>query len=77
MPNIYKVRDSSEDVLRVSAEDLVHKIQKNGVFARYTKNFKETVNILLNELSSDDILITMGAGPINEISEEYVRQKNI
>lgn len=68
--NIYRVRDSEEDVKKVSAEDLVKKI---GAKARYTENFEKTVEVLKQELKTDDVLITIGAGPVNEVAEEYIK----
>ncbi len=70
IPNIYKVRDSEEDVKKITAKDLVKKIGKK---AQYTENFENTVKILKEKVDPNDILITMGAGPINEVAEEFLK----
>lgn len=75
IPNIYRVRDSEEDVRSVSAEDLVEKIRAHGVRARFTENFARTVAILRTEVGSEDILLTIGAGPIDEVAKLFCQKK--
>lgn len=73
IPNIYRVRDTDEDVKRVSAELLVAKITANGIHARYTYDFPNTVDILKNEAQTGDIVVSIGAGPVNEVAERFLR----
>lgn len=72
IPNIYRVRDTDEDVKSVSAEKLVAEIQKESSNACYSNGFENTVESLGNILKQGDILITMGAGPVHEVGEMYL-----
>jgi UDP-N-acetylmuramate--alanine ligase len=79
IPNIYRVRDSESDVKKVSSEILVDAISKNIAphqSVRYTKDFENTVQILHEETQSGDVVLTMGAGPIHEVAEEFLRKEN-
>lgn len=73
IPNIYKVRDTEEDVKSVSAEELVEAIQKNGQKAIYGNGFENTVQWLEKNVQSGDVVITMGAGPVNEVGEIFLK----
>ncbi len=75
IPNIYRVRDSDEDVQKVSPQKLVEEIQKNisaSQQVRYTENFEGAVQILRNETKSGDVVLTIGAGPVHEVGERFL-----
>ncbi len=72
IPNIYRVRDSEEDVQSVSAEILVSEIKKQKKHVRYTEDFKKTVTLLRKEAKKEDVIVTIGAGPIFEIGEDFL-----
>ncbi|MEK7447531.1 MAG: UDP-N-acetylmuramate--L-alanine ligase [Patescibacteria group bacterium] len=72
VPKIYPVRDTQEDIASVSGEDLVSLLTKKGKTAEYIPNFKDVVSHLKNNVKENDIVVTMGAGPVNQIGEMYL-----
>ena len=73
IPNIYRVRDSEEDVASVSAEQLVAKINAHGVAARHTLDFPQTIGILQAETTPGDVVISIGAGPVHQVAEGFLQ----
>ncbi|QQS59164.1 UDP-N-acetylmuramate--L-alanine ligase [Candidatus Peregrinibacteria bacterium] len=72
IPDIYRVRDTEEDVASVNAEMLVKKIRQQGVSVRYSKDFSHTVSLLHHESHPEDVIITMGAGPVYKIADQLI-----
>jgi len=78
VPDIYFVRDSVEERKRISSKDLVAAITALGGRAQYLPTFDEIVEKLINEADSSDVVITMGAGNIYQVTEalrEYYAQQ--
>lgn len=69
IPNIYKVRDSEQDVVKVSPEKLVDEINKNSNNARFGDGLDNTKKEIYEKAKNYDIIIVMGAGDIWEILE--------
>lgn len=67
IPNIYKVRDSEEDIKKVSADKLVFEINKYGEKAINGNGLKETANYIKKHHKDFDLIVTMGAGDISKI----------
>jgi UDP-N-acetylmuramate--alanine ligase len=67
IPNIYKVRDSEEDIAKVSTDDLVAEINKYHRRAKNGHGLEKTADYIKKNHSKFDIIITMGAGDINDI----------
>lgn len=72
IPNIYRVRDTKEDVASVSAEELVNAINEHSANAIFSNGFENAVKSLYEKLNPGDVLITMGAGPVHSIGEIYL-----
>jgi len=72
IPNIYKVRDTEEDVKAVNAAMLVNAIDDYSGNATFGEGFENTVKLLEEKLQAENVLITMGAGPVNEVGEMYL-----
>lgn len=72
VPDIYFVRDSETEKHRVSAEDLVARINQNGQEARHLPQFSEIVDYLRREVGPGDLVVTMGAGNVWEIGRDLV-----
>lgn len=72
IPNIYKVRDSEEDIQAVSAEKMVHEIQKTHPNVRYGNGFENTVAYLKKTLQPNDLVLVMGAGDVWKVAEELI-----
>jgi len=74
VPNIYAARDSDEDRQSVHARDLVQELQKNGVAAEYGHELQETLSRLLEVVESGDVVMTMGAGPVDNVAHDLLRE---
>jgi UDP-N-acetylmuramate--alanine ligase len=73
VPDIYFVRDSELERQHISSEDLVSQIRLNGGNAIYLRSFEEITDHLRSSLGEGDLVVTMGAGNIWEVSDELVR----
>ena len=74
VPEIYSVRDSEEDKRAVSSADLVRRIRASGTKAFYAPTYRDAVDILVDEVGSSDVVITMGAGPVDEVAREFLQR---
>ena len=72
VPNIYFVRDSQAECDRISACDLVSQIHLRGGDARHEPQFERIVEQLCDEVSSGDLVVTMGAGDVWRIADQLV-----
>lgn len=69
VPHIYFVRDSAEERTKVTAGDLVDKLREKGVQATHIYPFEAIVHHLRQVLRPNDLLVVMGAGPVNEVAQ--------
>ena len=74
VPDIFFVRDSEKDRREIRADQLVELIKSNGRTAVYIPTFKEIVTYLGQELVHGDLVVSMGAGPVWEVTHELVRR---
>lgn len=74
VPDIYSVRDSEADRASVHSLDLVRHLCRNGVEAEYGSQFPETVDRLLSSVRSGDLVMTMGAGPVDHVGRRLLRE---
>ena len=72
VPHIYFVRDSEVEKQRVSATDLVDRLQDRGVLARHIDSFDVIVDYLREHLEDGDLLVIMGAGPVWTIGRDLL-----
>jgi len=72
VPDIYFVRDSIMEKKLVNAQILVDKIRKNGREALYLPAFKEITEYLLEIVKPGDVVLTIGAGPVNKVAEDLL-----
>lgn len=76
MPEIYAVRDTAEDIENVSSKQVVEKINKtNKGKALFLKNFEDVVEYLGKNTKKGDVVITIGAGPINKVGLAIVNNE--
>jgi UDP-N-acetylmuramate--alanine ligase len=68
IPNLYAVRDETSKV-KITADDLVAEIRKNGKEALHTEDFAKTATWLRENLRSNDLLLVMGAGDVFRLTE--------
>lgn len=74
VPDIYFVRDSEEDRKAVTAAMLVEKINANGRDAQYIPAFSDIVDHLAAAARPGDLVVSMGAGPVWEVSHALVQR---
>ncbi|RJO59971.1 UDP-N-acetylmuramate--L-alanine ligase [candidate division WS5 bacterium] len=72
IPTIYPVRDTKEDIASVSGEDLSKLLAKKNKASHYIPEFKDVARYLKENAKENDIIVTMGAGPVNEVGEMYL-----
>jgi len=72
LPDIYFVRDSEEERHAVCAQDLAKKIIAAGQNAVHIPDFAAIVSYLKTHARPGDLIVTMGAGNVNEIGAELV-----
>jgi len=72
LPDIYFVRDSEEERTAVCAQDLAKKIIAAGQNAVHIPDFAAIVSYLKTHARPGDLIVTMGAGNVNEIGAELV-----
>ena len=63
--DIYAARETN--TFGISSKDLVNKIISFGKDAKYIPDFEECVNYLKNNVSKNDIIMTLGAGTVTKI----------
>jgi UDP-N-acetylmuramate--alanine ligase len=72
VPDIHSVRDSAADRGSVHARDLVDRLRARGVSARYTPAFGAVVDHLLTDVRDGDLVMTMGAGPVDDVGRQLL-----
>jgi len=72
IPDIYRVRDSDEEIKKINAKILVENIKKYNPNVRYIAKYDEIVKFLQQELKPGDVLFTMGAGNIYKVGEKIL-----
>jgi UDP-N-acetylmuramate--alanine ligase len=74
VPDIYFVRDSDADRRAVNSGMLVQRIQENGREALYIPSFEQIESYLLDHMQAGDLVVSMGAGPVWEVTDGLVRR---
>lgn len=68
--DIYAARE--ENTYNISSQDLVNKINFLGKKAIYISDFNNIANYLKNHITQNDIIITLGAGTITNLSKHLI-----
>lgn len=68
--DIYAARE--DNIYNISSQDLVNKINEFGKKAIYISDFHNIANYLKNHVHGDDIIVTLGAGTITNLSKYLV-----
>lgn len=69
---IYAARDTQEDKDAVNCEILAEEISKNSHNAICIPEFSEIVEYLKQNVQKGEIVITIGAGPVYKVGEEFL-----
>ena len=72
MPDIYPAREP--DIYGISSKDITDRLEKLGVEAHYLGTFEACEEFLKKNLLNNDLLITMGAGDVNLVGENLLKQ---
>jgi UDP-N-acetylmuramate--alanine ligase len=73
VPEIYFVRDSIAAKEEVNAQLLVEKIRGKGSEAIFIDGFEKICEYLKRNVSGGDLVVTMGAGDIWKVADEYIQ----
>lgn len=73
VPEIYFVRDTAESKNKVSAETLVERIRQRQCEALFINDFAGILNHLTQYVQNGDLVITMGAGTIWKVADDYIQ----
>lgn len=74
VPEIYFVRDSRESKQQVNAEKLVERIRLTGSEAKFIDGFGAICEYLKDNVKDGDLVVTMGAGDIWKVADEYIQR---
>jgi UDP-N-acetylmuramate--alanine ligase len=77
VPHIYFVRDSEAEKTRVSAQDLVDRLLARGISACHIGSFDAITEYLEQNCQDGDLVVTMGAGPVNKIAQEFLARATV
>ena len=72
VPEIYFVRDKAEERHLVTAADLVERLRDRGVKALHVHPFGAIVETLEDLCRPNDLVVSMGAGPVHQVAEQYL-----
>ncbi len=73
VPEIYFVRDTADSKSKVNAETLVERIGQHGCQALFIQDFSGILDHLKENVTSGDLVVTMGAGTIWKVADEYIQ----
>ncbi|MGA2071047.1 MAG: UDP-N-acetylmuramate--L-alanine ligase [Sedimentisphaerales bacterium] len=73
VPEIYFVRDSQQSRKEVNAQVLVDKIRAKGSEALFIDGFDSICDYLTKQVSAGDVVVTMGAGDVWKVSDEFLK----
>lgn len=76
VPHIYFVRDSQAEKQKVSSADLVDRLRQRGVQAMHLYPFEAIIEQLEVMCRPGDLLVVMGAGPVNQVAEGFLRSSS-
>ena len=73
VPEIYFVRDSLSSKKEINAQILVERMRANGTQALFIDGFGAICDYLKSNVSPGELVVTMGAGDIWKVADEYIQ----
>jgi UDP-N-acetylmuramate--alanine ligase len=73
VPEIYFVRDSESAKKEINAQMLVERMRAAGTQALFIDGFGAICDYLKSNVSSGELVVTMGAGDIWKVADEYIQ----
>lgn len=77
VPHIYFVRDSIAEQQRVSAQDLVDRLNVKGASAKHINDFGDIVKHVQQTARDGDLIVVMGAGPVTNIAHSLTNSTQV
>ena len=74
VPEIYFVRDSQVSKKEVNSQILVERMRANGTDAIFIESFIKICDHLQRNVVAGDLVVTMGAGDIWKVADEYIQR---
>ena len=74
VPEIYFVRDSEASREEVNAAILADRMRAEGTDAVHLDTFDAVCDSLESQLSAGDLVVTMGAGDVWKVADEYIQR---
>ncbi len=74
VPDIFLSRDSEEARRAVHALDLVRTAANRGVDVTYCERLADVADAILSEIRLGDLVVTMGAGSVGEVSRDLAER---
>ena len=74
VPEIYFVRDSQASKKEINAQILVERMRAKGTDAVFIDSFEGICDYLEQGVTAGDLVITMGAGDIWKVADEYIQR---
>jgi len=73
VPEIYFVRDSEASKKEINSQMLVERTRANGTEAIFIDSFEKICDYLKRNVTTGDLVVTMGAGDIWKVADEYIQ----
>jgi UDP-N-acetylmuramate--alanine ligase len=73
VPEIYFVRDSQAARKKINSQILVERMRANGTEAVFIGSFEKICDYLKKNVRGGDLVVTMGAGDIWKVADEYIQ----
>jgi UDP-N-acetylmuramate--alanine ligase len=73
IPNIYKVRDTEEDVKSVSVESFVNELKKHHDSVSNGGGIEGSIEYLKGTIGENDLVMVMGAGDVWKVADGLLR----
>jgi UDP-N-acetylmuramate--alanine ligase len=73
VPEIYFVRDSAASKKEINSQILVERIRDNATEAVFIDSFSRICDYLKENVTAGDLVVTMGAGDIWKVADEYIQ----
>ena len=74
VPDIYFVRDTESDRQAINSGILVSRLCAGGIDALHIPAFPAVTDYLVSYVQSGDLVVSMGAGPVWEVTHDLVRR---
>lgn len=73
VPDIYFVRDSQSSRRQINSRILAERIENKGSKAYFIDSFDGIIDFLKRNAAPGDVVVTMGAGDIWKVADEYIQ----